>query len=212
MRAISRAAFLRLRHFWQKGFYDRKRKEIVTGKAPIGGSRGQKPCQGTQGTDTAADTGRRYFGESISAVSANDFRAIGEFFMRGFGIDTMKFGRSGQPGCFSFFPKGALTHHLQSRRWYPSRWSGSCALPEASTGRFSREGRQCRRPSFCRHYLCSRRICCPQGLMLSASIRQLCCQPAACGNLPPAALPQLWVSLRRHPFSFSQKETKTKGR
>ena len=24
--------------------------------------------------------------------------------------------------------KGALTHHLQSRRWYPSRWSGSCTL------------------------------------------------------------------------------------
>lgn len=36
--------------------------------------------------------------------------------------------RSGELGRFSFFPKGALTHHLRSRRWYPSLWSGSCAL------------------------------------------------------------------------------------
>ena len=40
--------------------------------------------------------------------------------------------------------------------------------------------------------------------------------PPACENLPPAVLSQLWVSLlRRHPFSFCEKETKsrrTKGR
>lgn len=30
--------------------------------------------------------------------------------------------------AFSFSRRGALTHHLQSRRWYPSRWSGSCTL------------------------------------------------------------------------------------
>ena len=29
---------------------------------------------------------------------------------------------------FFFIPKGALTHHLRSRRWYPSLRSGSCAL------------------------------------------------------------------------------------
>ena len=28
-----------------------------------------------------------------------------------FQIGTMNFGRSGQPGRYSFFPKGALTHH-----------------------------------------------------------------------------------------------------
>ena len=108
---ISRAAFLRLRHFWQKGFYDRERKETVTGKAPIGGSRGQRSCQRTQGTDAAADTGGCYFRESISAVGTNDFGTTGGFFMRGFQTNTMKFGRSGQSGRFSFFPKGALTHH-----------------------------------------------------------------------------------------------------
>lgn len=41
---------------------------------------------------------------------------------------SMMMERSGKPGRFSFSPKGALTHHLQSRRWYPSRWSGSCTL------------------------------------------------------------------------------------
>ena len=39
------------------------------------------------------------------------------------------------------YRKGALTHHLQSGRWYPSRWSSSCALHELSTGHFSREAR-----------------------------------------------------------------------
>ena len=34
--------------------------------------------------------------------------------MRDFQIGTMKFGRSGQPGRYSFFPKGALTHHPQA--------------------------------------------------------------------------------------------------
>ena len=39
---------------------------------------------------------------------------------------------------FSFLSrKGALTNHLQSGRWYPSRWSSSCALHELSTGHFS---------------------------------------------------------------------------
>ena len=51
-------------------------------------------------------------------------------------------------GRFFFFPKGALTHHLQSRRWYPSRWSGSCAPHELSSRQFSRGGRQCRKRTF----------------------------------------------------------------
>ena len=56
---------------------------------------------------------------------------------------------SGKPGAFLFFiPKGALTHHLQSRRWYPSRWSGSCAPHELSSRQFSRGGRQCRKRTF----------------------------------------------------------------
>ena len=61
---------------------------------------------------------------------------------------SMIWERSGKPGRFFFFPKGALTHHLQSRRWYPSRWSGSCAPHELSFRQFSREGRQCRKRTF----------------------------------------------------------------
>lgn len=50
---------------------------------------------------------------------------------------------------FSFLSrKGALTHHLRSRRWYPSRWSGSCALHEQSFRQFSRGGRKCRKSAF----------------------------------------------------------------
>ena len=48
----------------------------------------------------------------------------------------------------SFIPKGALTHHPQSGLWYPSRWSGSCALHELSFSQFSRGGRKCRRLAF----------------------------------------------------------------
>ena len=44
----------------------------------------------------------------------------------------MIFMRSGQPGRFSFIPKGALTHHLQSRRWYclrqPCALRGGCGF------------------------------------------------------------------------------------
>ena len=50
--------------------------------------------------------------------------------------------------AFSFSRRGALTHHLQSRRWYPSRWSGSCAPHELSFRQFSRGGRQCRKRTF----------------------------------------------------------------
>lgn len=56
---------------------------------------------------------------------------------------SMIWERSGKPGRFFFFPKGpkgALTHHLQSRRWYPSRWSGSCALHELSFRQFVKRG------------------------------------------------------------------------
>ena len=64
----------------------------------------------------------------------------------------------------------------------------------------------CHRPRSYRKYT---RFCvCEQGYSLYP-----CLAPTACENLPPAALSQIWVSLlRRHPFSFCEKETKTKGR
>ena len=64
----------------------------------------------------------------------------------------------------------------------------------------------CHRP---RSYRKHTRFCvCEQGYSLYP-----CLAPTACENLPPAAFTQLWVSLLlRHPFSFCEKETKTKGR
>ena len=64
----------------------------------------------------------------------------------------------------------------------------------------------CHRPRSYRKYT---QFCvCEQGYSLYP-----CLAPTACENLPPAALSQIWVSLlRRHPFSFCEKETKTKGR
>ena len=45
-------------------------------------------------------------------------------------------------------PGDVYKRQLQSRRWYPSRWSGSCALHELSFRQFSRGGRQCRKRTF----------------------------------------------------------------
>ena len=53
--------------------------------------------------------------------------------------------RSGQPGRFSFSRRAHLLTTCESRRWQPSRWSGSCALHEVPFSRFSRGGRQCRK-------------------------------------------------------------------
>ena len=109
-------------------------------------------------------------------------------------------------GRFFFFPKGALTHHLQSRRWYPSRWSGSCALHKASFSRFSRGAGNVASE----HSLCSRLYI----LHYQQNDEVAYCHPIsppACENLPLAAFTQLWVShSRRHPFSLFKRETERK--
>ena len=61
--------------------FDREREKIITGKASIGGSRGQRSCQGTQGSDTAADSGGSDFGESITANNADDIGTVGGIFV-----------------------------------------------------------------------------------------------------------------------------------
>lgn len=191
---------------WQKGFYDRKRKETVTGKAPIGGSPSQRSCQRTQGTDTAADTRGCYFGESISAVSTNDFGTTGGFFMRDFGIDTMKFGRSGQPGRFSFSTRGrTYSPPAIGGRWYPSRWSESCAF-RGGCGSF---GRLWTMPHFCAIAVIVHAV----GALFATEIAALfrAAMYANCLRKPATgSFSQRCVSLRRHPFSFCEKETKTR--
>lgn len=83
--------------------------------------------------DTASDSGRCDFGESITADNTDDFGTVGGFFMRSIQTNPMIFMSDRLSVAFSFSRRGALTHHLQSRRWYPSRWSGSCALHELSS-------------------------------------------------------------------------------
>lgn len=110
----------------------------------------------------------------------------------------------GLPPFFS--RKGALTHHLQSRRWYPSRWSGSCAPHELSSRQFSRGGRQCRKRTF--------PVQSALYLLYQQNDEVAYCHPIsppACENLPLAAFTQLWVShSRRHPFSLFKRETERK--
>lgn len=60
--------------------------------------------------------------------------------MRSIQTNTMIFMSDRLSVAFSFSRRGALIHHLQSRRWYPSRWSGSCAPHELSFRQSSRGG------------------------------------------------------------------------
>ena len=104
----------------------------------------------------------------------------------------------------SFFPvKGALTHHLRSRRWYPSLWSGSCALRGecGSCGSLQTMPQHLRVPSSSSAVL-------EVGWFILNHPTS-----APCVNLPPAAFSQLWTELTARPFSFTAaKETKTRGR
>ena len=109
-------------------------------------------------------------------------------------------------GAFLFFPKGALTHHLQAgggilpvgqaRALFTKRLLA--AFPEGA-GNVASE-----------HSLCSRLYI----LHYQQNNEVAYCHPIpppACENLPPAAFTQLWVShFRRHPFSLFKRETERK--
>ena len=72
MRAISQAAFL------IGGLYfEIYRKRIYAGKAPTGRSAGLQPCEGTQGTNTSADSRGCYLREGVSASTANGIGTVG---------------------------------------------------------------------------------------------------------------------------------------
>ena len=75
------------------------------------------------------------FGESITSYNTDDIGTVGGIFVRGIQGNTMIFMRSGQPGRFSFIPKGALTHHPE----------GAVVLP-AATVRSARRMRLLRKP------------------------------------------------------------------
>lgn len=105
---------------------------------------------------------------------------------------------SGDRSLSFFSVKSALTHHLRSRRWYPSLRSGSCAL---------RGGCGC----------CDSLQTMPHHLRVLLSLSAVLKvgwfkmnhpTSAPCANLPPAAFSQLWTELAARPFSFSEKKQK----
>ena len=114
---------------------------------------------------------------------------------------------------FFFIPKGALTHHLQSRRWYPSLRSDRAlftkhppdASPEGAANAAEPAG-------FGRHCLCGWQTAVASfasSLQIVVPIRDNL--PSACENLPPAALSQRWTMPSRtvHFLLYAPKETKT---
>ena len=105
--------------------------------------------------------------------------------------------RSGQPGRFSFIPKGALTHHLRSRRWYPS-FVGSCAL-RGGCG-------SCGSLQTMPHHL--RVLLSLPAVLKVGWFKMNHPTSAPCVNLPPAAFSQIWTALTARPFSFSEKKQK----
>lgn len=99
---------------------------------------------------------------------------------------------------FFFVPKGALTHHLRSRRWYPSLRSSSCAL-RGGCG-------SCGSLQTMPHHL---RVLRSSSAVLKVGWFKMNQNTSApCVNLPPAALSQLWTALTARPFSFSEKKQK----
>ena len=55
----------------------------------------------------------------FTADNTDDFGTVGGFFMRSIQTNPMIFMSDRLSVAFSFSRRGALTHHLQSMRWYP---------------------------------------------------------------------------------------------
>ena len=126
------------------------------------------------------------------------------------GIKMTTTGTWGNLSVLIFSPKGALTHHLRSRRWYPSLRSGRALFPKHPQDA-SPEGADNAAAYLCRHCLCGWQ----KAFALFASSMQTVVRcrdnlPPACENLPPAAFSQRWTMHPPHrPFSFAApKETK----
>ena len=127
------------------------------------------------------------------------------------GIKMTTTGTWGNLSVLIFSPKGALTHHLRSRRWYPSLRSGR-ALFTNHLQDASPEGADNAAVYSCRHCLCGWQ---KASALFAPSLQTvvLCRDnlPPACENLPPAAFSQLWTMLYPHrPFSFAASKEKNR--
>ena len=104
---------------------ERNRKTVIAGKAPLGGSAGQRSGKGTQDPDTAANPGRCDFGESITADNPNDIGTVGGIFMGSIQSSTMILCALGNRSA-SFLSRRAHLLTTPMGRWY-FRWK-PCAL------------------------------------------------------------------------------------
>lgn len=104
---------------------------------------------------------------------------------------------SGDRSLSFFSVKSALTHHLRSRRWYPS-FVGPCAL-RGGCG-------SCGSLQTMPHHL--RVLLSLPAVLKVGWVKMAHPTSAPCENLPPAALAQIWTVLAARPFSFSEKKQK----
>ena len=143
--------------------------------------------------------------------------------MRGIQSNTMIFMRSGQPGRFSFIPKGpkgALTHHWHRPAVVSLPSVGSCALRGGLRSLRRTPDNAAEPAGFGRHCLCGWQTAAAS----FASLQQIVVPirgnlPPACENLPlhkarpsgAAAFSQRWTMPSRtvHFLLYAPKETKT---
>lgn len=97
-------------------------------------------------------------------------------------------------GRFFFFPKGTLTHHLRSRRWYPSRGSGRALFPKRPPDA-SPEGAGNAAD------LHSAVITCAAG---TSAIRRNCCSSHQPGSIAASRLPAKTCHSTRHALRVRQ--------
>ena len=111
--------------------YDQYRKTVTTSKAPLGGSAGQRSGEGTQGPDTAADSGGCDFGESITADDPNDIGTVGGIFMGSIHSSTIILCALGNRSA-SFLSRRAHLLTTPVGRWYflrkPCALRGGCGF------------------------------------------------------------------------------------
>ena len=131
-RLIPFSGIRRLFYYHKGGFYyyDRYRKGTLAGPAPIGGSPGAEPSERAKGTNPQAHSDRGNSGKGAARGADDRAASIG-----GISItkNTQKRIKCSEglraTGDLLPFPEGrTYSPPAKGRRWYPSRWSGTCAL------------------------------------------------------------------------------------
>ena len=187
--------------FQEVHFHGRFRDGIIAGKASAGRSAGTESGERTQSKDTETDSGGCDSGKSITSDNADDLGTVGDVFMRSIQSGKVSWSVPGNRGAF-FSPR--RTHLLTT-----APKGAAVVLPSADV-RSPRGMRLLREPMDNATLPWEALSLSTQlAAALQGSIRQLpaqTCHRQLC--------PQLWVSPPRCPFSFSEKETKTrtKGR